>query len=120
MLDEVLTPDERAVVARAKAFAAEHVAPNAARWEWERRYPLETIKAACQAGLHTIELAKKHGGQGPSLSCKPRPLEGISRPDFALAFALINHHNAVTPFAPHGTPSHAARLLPRMIAGEPI
>ena len=33
----VLTPEERAVVARAKAFAEEHVAPNAARWEWERR-----------------------------------------------------------------------------------
>ena len=46
MLDEVLTPQERAVVARAKAFAEEHVAPNAARWEWERLYPLETIKAA--------------------------------------------------------------------------
>jgi len=41
MLDEVLTPEERAVVARARAFAERHVAPNAARWEWERRYPLE-------------------------------------------------------------------------------
>ena len=58
MLDEILTPQERAVVARAKAFAEEHVAPNAARWEWERRYPLETIKAACAIGLNTIELAK--------------------------------------------------------------
>ena len=64
MLDEVLTPEERAVVARARDFAERHVAPNAARWEWERRYPLETIREGCKAGLHTIELAKKHGGQG--------------------------------------------------------
>ena len=75
MLDEVLTGEERAVVARARAFAEEHVAPNAARWEWERRYPLETIKAACAAGLNTIELAKKHGGQGLSFSCKLRAFE---------------------------------------------
>ena len=97
MLDEVLTPEERAVVARAKAFAEEHVAPNAARWEWERRYPLETIKAACAAGLNTIELAKKHGGQGLSFSCKLRAFEEIAKADFAFAFALINHHNACRP-----------------------
>src|SRR5258708_20344167 len=120
MLDEVLTPEERAVVARAKAFAEEHVAPNAARWEWERRYPLGTIKAAWVAGLHTIELAKKHGGQGLSFSCKLRAFEEISRHDFAFAFALINHHNSIARFARDGQPSHVARLLPRMIAGEVI
>ena len=120
MLDEVLTAEERAVVARAKAFAEEQVAPNAARWEWERRYPLETIKAACAAGLNTIELAKKHGGQGLSFSCKLRAFEEIARHDFAFAFALINHHNAVARFARDGQPAHVARLLPRMIAGDVI
>src|ERR1700731_4666496 len=120
MLDEVLTEEERAVVARAKAFAEEHVAPNAARWEGERRYPLETIKAACAAGLNTIELAKKYGGQGLSFSCKLRAFEEIAKADFAFAFALINHHNACARFARDGQPAQVARLLPRMIAGEVI
>jgi alkylation response protein AidB-like acyl-CoA dehydrogenase len=120
MLDEVLTAEERAVVARAKAFAEEQVAPNAACWEWERRYPLEAIKAACGAQLQTIELAKRHGGQGLSFSCKLRAFEEIARHDFAFAFALINHHNAVARFARDGKPSHVARLLPRMLAGEVI
>jgi alkylation response protein AidB-like acyl-CoA dehydrogenase len=120
MLDEILTPHERAVVARAKAFAEEHVTPNAARWEWERHYPLETIRAACQANLHTIELATKHGGQGLTFSCKLRAFEEIARHDFAFAFALINHHNAVARFARDGQPAHVARLLPRMIAGDVI
>ncbi len=120
MLDEVLTPEERAVVARAKAFAEEHVAPHAARWEWERHYPLETIKAACAAGLNTIELAKQHGGQGLSFSCKLRAFEEIAKADFAFAFALINHHNACARFARDGKPAHVARLLPRMIKGELI
>src|SRR5215467_8076905 len=120
MLDEVLTPEERAVVARARAFAEEHVAPNAARWEWERHYPLETIQAACRANLHTIELTRQHGGQGLSFSCKLRAFEEISRHDFAFAFAMINHQNAVTRFARDGQPAQVARLLPRMIAGEVI
>jgi len=120
MLDEILTPEERAVVARAKAFAEEHVAPHAARWEWERHYPLETIRLACAAGLNTIELAKKHGGQGLSFSCKLRAFEEIAKADFAFAFALINHHNACWRFGRDGQPAHVARLLPRLVAGEVI
>src|SRR5258708_22083631 len=99
MLDEVLTPEERTVVARAKAFADEQVAPHAARWEWERRYPLETIKAACAAGLNTIELAKQHGGQGLSLSRKLRAFAEIAQADFAFPFTAIHHHNACSPLA---------------------
>ena len=105
MLDDILTPEERAVVARARAFAEQHVAPHAARWEWERRYPLETIKAACAARLHTIELAREHGGQGLSFSCKLRAFEEIAARDFAFAFALINHHNAVARLARDGQPT---------------
>src|SRR5437660_4434487 len=120
MLDEVLTPEERAVVAKARAFAEQHVAPHAARWEWERHYPLETIKLACAAGLNAIELAKQHGGQGLSVSCKLRAFEEIAKADFAFSFALITHHNACARFARDGKPAHVARLLPRMIKGELI
>ena len=120
MLDETLTAEELAVVAKAKAFAEEHVAPHAARWEWDRHYPLETIKLACAYGLNTIELGKQHGGQGLRFSCKVRAFEEIAKADFAFAFALINHHNACARFARDGKPAHVARLLPRMLTGELI
>jgi alkylation response protein AidB-like acyl-CoA dehydrogenase len=120
MLDDLLTAEERAVVVRARTFAAEHVAPLAANWEWQRRYPLETIRHACSAGLHDIELAKQHGGQGLSFSCKLRVFEELAGADFALAFALINHHNAMARFARDGKPSLVMRLLPRMMAGDII
>lgn len=120
MLDEVLTAEERALIGRAREFAEEHVAPNAARWEWERRYPLETIRLACAAGFNTIELAKQHGGQGLSFSCKLRVFEEIARADFAFSFALINHHNACLRFGRDARPSLVARLLPRMLSGELI
>ncbi|WP_085935236.1 acyl-CoA dehydrogenase family protein [Enhydrobacter aerosaccus] len=120
MLDEILTPEERDLVARARAFAEEHVAPNAAQWEWERHYPLETIKAACAVGFNRIELAKQHGGFGLSFSCKLRVFEEMAKADFAFAFALINHHNACARFARDGQPAHVARLLPRMIIGDVI
>ncbi len=120
MLDEILTAEERAVIARARAFAEQHVGPHAAGWEWDRRYPLETIKAACAAGLNTIELPKDKGGLGLSFSCKLRAFEEIARHDFAFAFALINHHNALVRFARDAQPALQARLLSKMIAGEVI
>jgi alkylation response protein AidB-like acyl-CoA dehydrogenase len=75
-------------------------------------------RGAC--GTQCRELATKHGGQGLSFSCKLRAFEEIARHDFAFAFALINHHNAVARFARDGQPAMVARLLPRMIAGEVI
>jgi alkylation response protein AidB-like acyl-CoA dehydrogenase len=120
MLDDFLTAEERTVVARAQAFAEEHVAPHARDWEWQRYYPLETIRQACSAGLHSIELGKQHGGQGLSFSCKLRAFEEIAAADFAFAFALINHHNAMARFARDGRPTLVKRLLPRMMAGDVI
>jgi len=120
MLDAILTDEERAIVARARAFAEEHVAPNAARWEWERRFPLEVLQAACAASLNRIELATAHGGLGLSFSCKLRAFEEIAAHDFAFAFSAINHHNSVARLARDGQASLVARLLPKMLTGEVI
>ena len=55
-----------------------------AEQEWQRLAPvLEAIQAACAQGLNTIELAREHGGQGLSFSCKLRAFEEIAKADFA-------------------------------------
>ncbi|QQS11128.1 MAG: acyl-CoA dehydrogenase family protein [Rhodospirillales bacterium] len=118
--DSTLSASARDAIARAATFAAAHVAPNAKSWEYERRQPVETLRAACAAGLHTLELDPRHGGQGLPFSCKMRAVEEISRHDMGFAFSLINHHNALTRFARDGQPSIVARLLPRMLTGEVI
>ena len=118
MLDETLTPEELTVVAKARTFAADHVAPHAAQWEWARRSPLEAIKAACAIGLNTIELAPKHGGQGLSFSCKLRAFEEIAKADFAFAFALINPPNACARFARDGQPAPASPMPSTMTTGS--
>ena len=72
-------------MARAREFAERHVAPMPRAGEWERRYPLETIKASFAEGLQTIELARKHGGQG-FLLLQLRAFEEF-RTHFASSFA---------------------------------
>jgi alkylation response protein AidB-like acyl-CoA dehydrogenase len=118
--DAALTPIERDLIARARAFAQAQVGPHAAQWEWERRHPTETLRAACAEGLHTVELAVQHGGSGLSFSAKLRMCEEIARHDYAFAFSLVNHANALTRLARDGSPALVARLLPRMLSGEVI
>jgi alkylation response protein AidB-like acyl-CoA dehydrogenase len=118
--DAALTPAERDLIARGRAFADAHVAANAARWEWERRHPTEAIRAACADGLHLTELPVKHGGLGLSFSAKLRLCEELARHDYAFAFSLVNHANALTRLARDGSAALIARLLPRMLTGEVI
>ncbi len=118
--DATLTQPERDLIAQGRAFAAAQVGANAARWEWERRHPTETLRAACAEQLHTTELPVQHGGRGLSFSAKLRLCEEIARHDYAFAFALVNHANATTRLARDGSPGLIARLLPRMLSGEVI
>src|SRR4029079_6759736 len=111
-------PTERDVIERARHFAEAHVAPHAAAWEHERRVPVETLRAACAAGLAEIELAKNWGGPGLRFSCKLRAYEEIARHDYAFAFSLMNHHNALVRLARDGQASLVERLLPLMRRGE--
>lgn len=117
--DAYLTAAERALVERAKEFGRLVVAPQAGRWEEERRQPLEALRAACAAGLASIELSPACGGQGLRFSAKLRAVEELAKYDFAFAFSLVNHHNATVRVA-QAQPQVAARLVPRMLAGELI
>jgi alkylation response protein AidB-like acyl-CoA dehydrogenase len=118
--DAALRQAERDLIDRGRAFGAAHVAPNAARWEWERRHPTETVRAACAEGLHLTELPAQHGGLGLSFSAKLRLCEELARYDYAFAFSLVNHANAVSRLARDGSAALVARLLPRMLSGEVI
>jgi alkylation response protein AidB-like acyl-CoA dehydrogenase len=111
---------ELAMIEQARRFATSEVAPNAAAWEHERRYPIETLRAACAAGLAAIELPAAWGGAGHRFSCKLRVVEEISRHDYAFAFALVNHHNAMVRLTRDAPRALAERLLPRMRTGELI
>jgi alkylation response protein AidB-like acyl-CoA dehydrogenase len=117
--DARLTPDERDVVDRAKEFGRQVVAPSAAQWEFERRYPQDAIVAACDAGLGSIELARDSGGLGLRFPAKLRAVEELAKHDFAFAFALVNHHNAMQRIAA-SAPAVGRRLVPQMLTGQRI
>jgi alkylation response protein AidB-like acyl-CoA dehydrogenase len=117
--DAALTSQERGVIARGVEFGQRVVAPNAARWETERRVPIDALRDACAERLAAVELPVSHGGLGLRFSAKLRLVEELARFDFAFPFALVNHHNALVRIARCNSAT-AQSLLPRMLSGELI
>ncbi len=118
--DSTLSPPEQALIARARRFAEERVAPQARQWEQVRHFPLETLREACAEGLASIEVPAEHGGHGFRYSTKMRVAEEIAKIDFAFAFSLINHANAMSRICKAAPAALVARLLPRLESGELI
>lgn len=117
-LGDLLTTEEREVLARVRAFTREAVAPHAARWERERRMPVETLRAAAGQGLLAIEVPKAQGGLGGRYLLKLAIAEEMSRTDMAFAFSMINTHNVAARLAQSETAAHRDAHVPALMRGE--
>src|SRR5579872_541977 len=110
-----LTSEEAGLVERATQFAREVVMPNAARWERERRMPLDALKQAAALGFARIEVPTALGGLGMSFFAKLRVVEELSHACMAFAFSLVNLHNCAWRIALEANPDHVARYLPALM-----
>jgi alkylation response protein AidB-like acyl-CoA dehydrogenase len=112
--------DAAALLERAARFACEVVAPNAAKWERERRMGTEVFQAAAALGLTGIETPVEHGGLGLPFSVKNRFCEITAAADYAFAFSLVNTQNVANKLARDAPPALAARWVPGLLAGTLI
>ena len=111
---------EEDMLARAVEFARSEVAPNAQKWEDERRQPIETLQAASLAGLAGLEVPEHLGGFGGRFRLKARIAEEIARDCYAFSFSLINHMGLAGKIARDAPEEIAKKYLPEMLAGEAI
>src|SRR5215210_701297 len=61
-----------------RRFAAEQLAPNAARWEREREFPREALKGLAAMGLYGITVPEQWGGAGLDYTAMAIACEEIS------------------------------------------
>jgi alkylation response protein AidB-like acyl-CoA dehydrogenase len=106
------------IVERAKAFAAEHVAPNAARWHRDGRMAVEALKAAAAQGLLGFQTSTAWGGSEISFHDKLKLLEALSRHSYDFAFSLTNTAGCAARIAQEMPRAVAERYVPAMLAGE--
>ena len=102
----------------AQAFAREHIDPNAAAWERDRRLPRETISAAAAAGLCDLLVPESLGGKGLGVAGLAGVMEALAAGDMAFAFSLVVHNNLAGSIAKRGSREQQAAWIAPMARGE--
>jgi alkylation response protein AidB-like acyl-CoA dehydrogenase len=113
-----LTDDQIAIREMAQGFAAETLAPHAVRWDQEKHFPVDEMRAAAALGMGGIYITEDVGGSG------------LSRLDAALIFealamgcptvsAYISIHNmSAWMIDRYGSDEQRQRFLPRLCTME--
>src|SRR5271168_1163318 len=89
-----LTADQESIRDMARAFAAERIAPHALRWDAEKHFPLDVIRAVAPLGMGGIYIREDVGGSGLKRLDAALVFEALSTGCAAIA-AYISIHNMV-------------------------
>jgi alkylation response protein AidB-like acyl-CoA dehydrogenase len=112
------TADQVAIRDMARQFAAEKLAPDAARWDEEKTFPVDALREAAALGLAGIYVREESGGSG------------LGRVEAALIFeelaagctstaAYISIHNMVAWMVDaFGDDDQRRRVLPKLLTME--
>jgi len=108
-----LSDEQRDIRALAQRFADEEIAPQAAAWDREHRFPRDIFSALGELGLMGVCVPAEHGGAGADFLSYVLVLEELSRADAGVGVTVAVHTSAGTlPILAHGTPEQIAQLVP--------
>ena len=118
MSEHELTDDQREIRALARRFAQEEIAPLAAAWDREHRFPVEIFTRLGELGLMGACVPVEHGGAGADFLSYVLALEQLAQADAGVAVTVAVHTSAATlPLLAHGTPEQVGRLVPALAQG---
>ena len=117
-MDFALNDDQAAIQAAARAFAGAELAPHSARWDEDREFPVETLRAAAALGFAGLYVREDVGGSGLGRLDAALVFEELSRGDVSVA-AYISIHNMVSWMIDRfGDDAQRHRWLPRLATME--
>ena len=102
-------------------FSDEIVAPRAADWDREKRFPREVANQLGELGLMGVCVPEDLGGAGADFVSYVLVIEEISRGDAGLGVTLAVHTSAGTlPIVTYGTRDQAERVVPPLAQGHEL
>ncbi len=115
-----LTEDQSLVQDAARRFAEEQMKPHAARWDEEKIFPVDTLRASAGLGFAGIYVREDVGGSGMTRTDAALIFEQLSRGCVSTA-AFISIHNMVSwMIDTWGTQEQRQRWLPSLTSMETI
>src|SRR4051812_5418655 len=116
-----LNDEQRAIRDLAREFADAEIAPHAAAWDREHRFPRELFGKLAELGLMGVCVAEELGGAGADFLSYVVVLEELSRADAGVGVTVAVHTSACTlPLLQFGTEEQRARFVPPLARGELI
>jgi alkylation response protein AidB-like acyl-CoA dehydrogenase len=116
-----LTHEQQQIVELARDFAAEHVAPYAAGWDSEKRYPAEVMKKLGELGFLGMLIPEQYDGLGLDSLTYLLAVEEIAAADASVAVTMAVHNSLPTQMLLRwGTEDQKERWLRPMARGELI
>jgi alkylation response protein AidB-like acyl-CoA dehydrogenase len=116
-----LTDEQREIRELARRFADEVVAPHAADWDREHRFPKDVFTQLGELGLMGVCVPEAVGGAGADYLSYVLALEELSRADAGVGVTLAVHTGAGTlPILAHGSDEQRDRLVPPLAQGHEI
>ncbi len=115
-----LTEEQAAIFEMARGFAAEHLAPHSARWDEDKIFPVDTLRAAAALGLAGIYVQEDVGGAALGRLEATLIFEALSQGDVSTAAFLSIHNMASWMIDRFGSETTRRRYLPRLTTMEMI
>ncbi|MFE4993000.1 acyl-CoA dehydrogenase family protein [Streptomyces mirabilis] len=115
---DVLSEDERLVVAAVREFVDRDVKPVVRELEHANTYPEALIERMKKLGIFGLTVPEEYGGTPVSTSCYVLVTEELARGWMSLAGAMGGHTVVAKLLLRFGTPEQKRRWLPRLATGE--
>ena len=117
-MDFDLSEEQRLIVESARGFALEHMLPHAARWDADKIFPKDAMRAAAALGFAAIYVPEDKGGVGLSRTDCALIMEQLAYGCPSTA-AYVSIHNMVSwMIATYGPADMVAHWVPKMAAME--
>ena len=115
----VLTETHRDIQALAREFAANEIAPHAARWNADHHIPLDVIHRMGALGFLGIVVPEEFGGAGLDATALALVMEEIAAADAGISVSIAVQNGLVAaPILRAGTDDQKREWLPRIAGGE--
>jgi alkylation response protein AidB-like acyl-CoA dehydrogenase len=112
------TPEAVELVELARELAAAEMAPLAATYEEESRFPREVFRTLGRAGLLSLPYPEEYGGGGQPYTVYLQVLEELAAAWLTVGIGVSVHTLACHPVAAFGNQAQRDELLPDLLGGE--
>jgi alkylation response protein AidB-like acyl-CoA dehydrogenase len=113
-----LTEDQIAIQEMALGFAADTLAPNAMRWDEEKHFPVEEMRAAAALGMGGIYINEDVGGSGLSRLDAALIFEALSTGCPTVAAFISIHNMCAWMIDRYGSDEQRKSFLPKLCIME--